>query len=158
MSKYLDRLRTLEGEATNPQKTETDSFGSFGSDSDRHVSNFDSAPDKSSATPSHNQSPDIFYINNYNLTISTKGETESTPTSDSQNTPPSTTAKTAKTIPLFDPVALQRAADRRNAEAARNHLTDRFCRCGHLAEFAWPGDDGRDVWICQECAPTRGRS
>ena len=58
----------------------------------------------------------------------------------------------------YDPARLQREADRRNAEAARNHSTDRFCRCGHLATFAWPGDDGRDVWICDECAPTRGRA
>lgn len=51
----------------------------------------------------------------------------------------------------------QREAGRRNAEAARNYSTDRYCRCGHLAEYAWPGNDGREVWICHECAPTRGR-
>lgn len=56
----------------------------------------------------------------------------------------------------YDRARLQRKADRRNAEAVRNHSTDRFCRCGHLATFAWPGDNGRDVWICHECAPTRG--
>ena len=58
----------------------------------------------------------------------------------------------------YDPGRLQREADRRNAEAARNHSTDRFCRCGHLATFSWSGNDGRDVWICAECLPTRGRA
>lgn len=61
-------------------------------------------------------------------------------------------------VPIHDPARLQREADRLNAEAARNHSTDRFCRCGHLAQFAWPGDNGRDVWICAECLPTRGRA
>lgn len=60
--------------------------------------------------------------------------------------------------PIFDPARLQREADRRNAATLRARLTDRFCRCGHLAEFAWLGDDGRDVWICGECLPTRGRA
>lgn len=59
---------------------------------------------------------------------------------------------------VYDPARLQREADRRNAEAARSHSTDRFCRCGHLATFAWPDDTGRDVWICAECLPTRGRA
>lgn len=62
----------------------------------------------------------------------------------------------AAPVPTYDPERLQREADRRNAEAARNRSTDRYCRCGHLATFAWPGDDGRPVWICDECAPTRG--
>ncbi len=52
----------------------------------------------------------------------------------------------------------EREADRRNAAAARDGITDRFCCCGHLATFAWPGNDGRDVWICNECASTRGRA
>ncbi|MCQ4189041.1 hypothetical protein, partial [Methylocystis suflitae] len=125
-------------------------------DSDRHVSNFDSAPEKSSASSLENQSPDISYINNYNLTISTGGETKSTPKSDFRNTPPSTTAKTAKTHTAFDPAALQRKADRRNADAARNHSTDRYCACGRLATFAWRRD-GRDVWRCLECADAQGR-
>jgi hypothetical protein len=59
---------------------------------------------------------------------------------------------------LYDPEALQAGTDRRNAAAAREGITDRFCRCGHLATFAWPGDDGRDVWMCGECLPTRGRA
>lgn len=58
----------------------------------------------------------------------------------------------------YDPARLQHEADRRNAAAARNYLTDRFCRCGHLAPFAWLGDDGREVWRCVECAPARGRA
>jgi hypothetical protein len=60
--------------------------------------------------------------------------------------------------PLYDPARLQREANRRNAEAARYHSTDRFCRCGHFGTFAWFGDDGREVWRCAECAPTRGRA
>lgn len=60
--------------------------------------------------------------------------------------------------PIYDPARLQREADSRNAAAARDGITDRFCRCGHLAEFAWLGDDGRDVWICGECLPVRGRA
>jgi hypothetical protein len=60
--------------------------------------------------------------------------------------------------PIYDPAHLQREADRRNATAARQGKTDRFCRCGHLATFAWPGDYGRDVWMCGECLPTRGRA
>lgn len=58
----------------------------------------------------------------------------------------------------YDPERLQRDADRQNARAAREGLTDRFCRCGHLAEFAWLDDDGRDVWICGKCLPTRARA
>ncbi|MGD9542408.1 hypothetical protein [Methylocystis sp.] len=58
----------------------------------------------------------------------------------------------------YSPARLQREADRRNAAAGLNHSTDRFCRCGHLAMFAWPGHDGRDVWRCVECLPTRGRA
>lgn len=58
----------------------------------------------------------------------------------------------------YDPVHLQREADRRNAAAIRDRITDRWCACGHLAEFAWPGDDGRDVWRCVECTPTWGRA
>lgn len=58
----------------------------------------------------------------------------------------------------YDRERLQRDADRRNAEAARDHSTDRFCRCSHLATFAWPDHDGRQVWTCNECAPTRGRA
>jgi len=51
----------------------------------------------------------------------------------------------------------QADADRRNAQAVRDGLADRFCSCGALATFAWPGDNGRLVWFCQDCAPTRGR-
>ena len=52
----------------------------------------------------------------------------------------------------------QRAADRRNAEAVRAGLTDRYCACGALATFAWPDDDGRAAWRCLECGPVRGRA
>ncbi|WP_292529441.1 hypothetical protein [Methylocystis sp.] len=52
----------------------------------------------------------------------------------------------------------QRQAGRQNAEAARNRSTDKFCACGRLATFAWPGVDGRPVWTCDECAPAWGRA
>lgn len=61
-------------------------------------------------------------------------------------------------VPAYDPARLQREADRRNAAASREAITDRFCRCGHLATFAWSGDDGRDVWVCAECLRARGRA
>jgi hypothetical protein len=64
----------------------------------------------------------------------------------------------ATPIPTYDPDRLQAQVDRRNREAASNHSTDRSCRCGHLATFAWLGDDGGSVWICAECLPTRGRA
>ncbi len=51
----------------------------------------------------------------------------------------------------------QREADRRNAEAARNHSTDRYCACGALARCQWL-TDGRPTWTCDECAPTMGRA
>ncbi|WP_292533818.1 hypothetical protein [Methylocystis sp.] len=58
----------------------------------------------------------------------------------------------------YDPARLQCEADRHSAEAAHAGLTDRFCRCRRLATFAWPDDDGREVWRCLECTPTRGRA
>jgi hypothetical protein len=60
--------------------------------------------------------------------------------------------------PIFEPVALQREADRRNMEALRQAITDRWCRCGALAELAWPLDGKREVWRCPSCAPTAGRA
>lgn len=71
--------------------------------------------------------------------------------------PPSRSDERVSAV-AYNHARLQREADRRNAEAARSHSTDRFCRCGHLATFAWPDDAGRDVWICAECLPTRGRA
>lgn len=59
---------------------------------------------------------------------------------------------------LYDPEALQVEADRRNATAIRDRITDRYCRCGHLATFAWPDDRGRDTWCCVECTPAWGRA
>jgi hypothetical protein len=57
---------------------------------------------------------------------------------------------------LYDPIGLQRAADKRNAEAQHAQQTDRFCACGHLATFAWRRD-GRDAWRCLECTDAQGR-
>lgn len=56
----------------------------------------------------------------------------------------------------YDPVRLQREADRRNARAAWDGITDRWCACGRFATFAWPGDDRRPVWRCLECGPAGG--
>jgi hypothetical protein len=52
--------------------------------------------------------------------------------------------------PLFDVERLQAEADRRNGQAVREGRTDRFCRCGHLAEAEWI-IDGRPAWRCDEC-------
>lgn len=64
----------------------------------------------------------------------------------------------AAPVQTYDPVRLQREADRRNREAASRGETDRFCSCGRLAALAWPDDHGRDVWRCVECTPTWGRA
>lgn len=44
-----------------------------------------------------------------------------------------------------------READRRNAEAVREGVTDRWCACGRLATFAWD-EGGRQTWKCLECS------
>lgn len=46
----------------------------------------------------------------------------------------------------------QSEAERRNRLAAARGVTDRYCRCGPLAQLAWPG--GR----CDESTSTRGRT
>jgi len=58
----------------------------------------------------------------------------------------------------FDPATLQAEADQRNARAAREHSTDRFCACGRLASLAWPDGRGREIWRCLECGPVKGRA
>jgi hypothetical protein len=60
--------------------------------------------------------------------------------------------------PTYSMVALKREADRRNTQAARNDLTDRWCACGRLARLAWPEDNRREVWRCDDCAPAMGRA
>jgi hypothetical protein len=54
--------------------------------------------------------------------------------------------------PLYDPARLQAAADRRNREAERNGLTDRFCSCGWAASTAWRVA-GQEIWTCEDCGP-----
>jgi hypothetical protein len=61
-------------------------------------------------------------------------------------------------LSAYDPAALQREADKRNLNALREGITDRWCRCGVLAELAWPIDGRREVWMCPGCAPTAGRA
>lgn len=51
----------------------------------------------------------------------------------------------------------QHDADRRNAEAMRAGVTDRFCACGALATFAFD-EGGQQIWKCLECGPTDGRA
>jgi hypothetical protein len=58
----------------------------------------------------------------------------------------------------YDPAALQNEADRRNLIALREGRTDRFCACGRLARLAWPDGARREVWRCDDCAPTAGRA
>lgn len=48
---------------------------------------------------------------------------------------------------------LQSLADKRNETAKRHKITDRWCRCGGLAELALPLGGRREVWRCLECAP-----
>lgn len=36
--------------------------------------------------------------------------------------------------------------------------TDRFCRCGLMATFAYPDSAGRDIWRCLECLDAYGRA
>jgi hypothetical protein len=60
--------------------------------------------------------------------------------------------------PIFSPAAIQREADRRNLQALREGKTDRYCTCGRLARLAWPEGNRREVWRCDDCAPTVGRA
>jgi hypothetical protein len=43
-------------------------------------------------------------------------------------------------------------AARKNHDARRAGMTDRWCDCGSLASFAWPIGDQREVWRCLNCA------
>jgi hypothetical protein len=63
-----------------------------------------------------------------------------------------------KTTAAFSPAAAQRDADRRNLNALREGRTDRYCACGRLARLAWPEGNRREVWRCDDCAPTAGRA
>lgn len=45
---------------------------------------------------------------------------------------------------------------RKNRDAQRAGLTDRWCACGSLAPFAWPIGNQREVWRCLDCARTEG--
>lgn len=47
---------------------------------------------------------------------------------------------------------------RKNREAQRAGLTDRWCDCGAFASLAWPSVGGRDYWRCLECGPVSGRA
>jgi hypothetical protein len=58
----------------------------------------------------------------------------------------------------FSAATLQIEADRRNLTAVRDGRTDRFCACGRLARLAWPEGNRREVWRCDDCAPTAGRA
>lgn len=52
--------------------------------------------------------------------------------------------------------SLQREADRRNATEYRNGSTFRYCRCGSLAECAWPLEGRRELWRCFRCLEPMG--
>jgi len=58
----------------------------------------------------------------------------------------------------YDPVTLQREADRRNARAVRERSTGRWCACGSLAESGYPDGRGGTVWRCWRCFPVLGRA
>lgn len=65
---------------------------------------------------------------------------------------------TSRTNLVADWGRLQRAADRRNIQALRSGITDRWCTCGRLARLAWPDGARREVWRCDDCAPSMGRA
>jgi len=52
---------------------------------------------------------------------------------------------------IFSILKMQEHADARNREEAINKSTDRFCRCGALAETAWRTKDNSELWRCNEC-------
>lgn len=52
--------------------------------------------------------------------------------------------------------SLQREADRRNAIEHRDGSTFRYCRCGSLAECAWPLEGRRELWRCFRCIEPMG--
>ena len=53
-------------------------------------------------------------------------------------------------ISQIDYQLLQDVADVRNQYAEQDQSTDRFCRCGNLAETQWRLE-GNLVWMCNEC-------
>lgn len=62
---------------------------------------------------------------------------------------------TVGTIGTVNWTLLQREADRRNLQAQREHRSDRYCRCGRLAECAWPLEGRREMWRCLDCYPVK---
>lgn len=52
---------------------------------------------------------------------------------------------------IFDVLKLQQYADSRNREAAFNKSTDRYCRCGALAQTAYRVKGNAELWRCNEC-------
>lgn len=52
--------------------------------------------------------------------------------------------------------ALQAEADRHNLKAKRQPSTDRYCRCGRLAELAWPLEGRHEMWRCFRCLEPMG--
>lgn len=53
---------------------------------------------------------------------------------------------------------LQREADWRNEIARKEGRTSRYCRCGRLAECAWPLDRRREMWRYNWCLDTSGNA
>lgn len=52
---------------------------------------------------------------------------------------------------IFDVLKLQQYADGRNREAALSKSTDRYCRCGALAQTAYRVKGNAELWRCDEC-------
>jgi hypothetical protein len=99
------------------------------------------------ANPAKAANPDTNFSNISNFSISK-----------SENFDFQAPLEATATIAVYEPVALQREANRRNADAQRMGLTDRWCACGARATFAWPDGRRRDVWRCLDCGPVRGRA
>ena len=71
---------------------------------------------------------------------------------------PTVPTRTRGTSGTVNWVLLQAEADKRNINAQHERLTDRYCRCGRLAEYAWPMDGRREMWRCVDCYPVKGHA
>ena len=69
---------------------------------------------------------------------------------------PTGPTRTRGTSGLINWGLLQAEADRRNAKAKREHSTARYCRCGSLAECAWPLEGRHEMWRCFRCLEPGG--
>lgn len=96
--------------------------------------------------------------NTYIVPSNVSGGTVSNSNNFSGTVVPVETVRDAGTNGTVKWTLLQREADRRNIKAQREHLTDRYCRCGRLAEYAWSLEGRRAMWRCVDCYPVKGHA